>query len=298
MNIETQPLREALLKMIIEDHNKPVIAEYEIVRFIYTLYRDKEYDGVKIGKIKQQEPDFRVISNSISNLLSSRVMTRCKNLPIYQLTSKNKATAQQIICSLNPCSYLSYLSAMEWHGITDRIPNTLHLVASTADFFKTFHLDYLKKNFPEGENLTPLTPKRIVKSMTIEGKEVNFHQRKNAKIPKEQFNSGGIKVSTLGETFLDMLKYPDLCGGFDHVIDIFEEYGEQYLSVIVNDIDKNGSSMDKARAGYILEEICNLSHKKIELWKAGVQRGGTRRLIPNNAYTNVYSEVWCISINR
>lgn len=83
-----------------------------------------------------------------------------------------------------------------------------------------------------------------------------------------------------------------------HVQDVFKEYAAEHLPVIVKAVDKTGTGIDKARTGYLLEEVCGLTHRTIDNWKAGVQRGGSRKLVASNPYKNVYSEVWCISINN
>lgn len=44
-----------------------------------------------------------------------------------------------------------------------------------------------------------------------------------------------------------MLQEPDYCGGFSHVLEVFTEYAGHYLPVILK-------SIDKVRAGYILQE--------------------------------------------
>jgi hypothetical protein len=55
--------------------------------------------------------------------------------------------------------------------------------------------------------------------------------------------------------------------------------------------------MDQARAGYILEEKCGLSHALIDEWAKSAIRGGSRRLDPQAEYVPIFSERWCISIN-
>jgi predicted transcriptional regulator of viral defense system len=106
-----------------------------------------------------------------------------------------------------------------------------------------------------------------------------------------------IRISTIGRTFLDMLRRPDLCGGIFHVMDVFKDHSEKYLTLIIDEIDQHGKQIDKVRAGYILEEICGIHDERIEAWLQFVQRGGSRKLDPTEEYSSEYSERWCLSIN-
>ena len=39
--------------------------------------------------------------------------------------------------------------------------------------------------------------------------------------------------------------------------------------------------------------------KRITDWKRGsISRGGSRKMISNDAYSDIYSEEWCISLNH
>ncbi|EKN6356466.1 TPA: type IV toxin-antitoxin system AbiEi family antitoxin [Yersinia enterocolitica] len=297
MKEETISLRESLRRLILEKHEKPVIADYEIHWYLYELYRDKYYDGIKIGKITASEPDYRVINDAAANLIHRGIISRCVDGNVYVINNREKPTAQQVICCLNPCSYIAYISAMEWHGITDRINHTIHVIQSYPSFMNDLFREKIRKNFPNITNDSYLFPKNISSIDTYDGKKFVPHKTKNFKMRNEQFSSGGVRVTNIGETFLDMIKKPEFCGGFNHVINVFENYAKKYLPVILKEITKNGSSMDQARAGYILEEICGLNHKSIDEWKINVQRGGSRKLVSSNPYSDVFSEVWCISIN-
>lgn len=291
-------LKEALKEIIWNDHPNPVITLYELKMYIYKLYKDGYYNGRKIGKLSLVEPEPRTITNRISNMTNSGVIKQDLSLPIYFISNKEKPTALQVICAINPYSYIAYLSAMAWHGLTDRMPYTIHVITCTLSEYKLRAERYVLENIPDVSDISPLIPPRVINYPAYDGKSFEFHQTKKFKLPKEQSGSGGVRVTSIGDTFLDMLKKPDLCGGFEHVIDIFQEYGSEYLAVIVKAIDNKGNAMDKARVGYILEEICGLSHKTINTWKSGVSRGGSRKLVPSNPYVDIYSETWCISINR
>jgi predicted transcriptional regulator of viral defense system len=105
------------------------------------------------------------------------------------------------------------------------------------------------------------------------------------------------RVATIGRTFLDMLREPDLCGGIYHVLDIFAEQAPRYLRLIVDEIDRHGTKIDKVRAGYVLAERLNLTHPAFAVWQTCAQRGGSRKLDAQADYSPRFSETWCLSIN-
>lgn len=294
---KTIPLNEALKLTLIEKHNKPIVNLYEVIMYMYKLYSERSYGGLSIGKISALEPDIRVINRHIDELIEKDVISQHLGLPIYMIRSKPRPTAQQFICSINPFSHIAYLSAMEWHGITDRIPHTLHSVTCSQSAYKSYQKKKIKSDLGEVNDEHQLIVPRVTKIPSFDNKRFQLHQSKNYQQPREVSDSGGVRVSSLGDTFLDMLKKPELCGGFSHVMDIYQEYAEEHLALIVRAVDKKGTGIDKARAGFVLEERCGLSHRIIDNWKKTVQRGGSRKLIPENEYRDVYSETWCISIN-
>lgn len=106
-----------------------------------------------------------------------------------------------------------------------------------------------------------------------------------------------LRVSTIGRTFLDMLRNPELCGGINHILDVFHEYGKKYLRLITDDIDKNGEPIDKVRAGYILNERLGINNEVINGWSSFAQRGGSRKLDSSSEYFPEWSDKWKISLN-
>jgi predicted transcriptional regulator of viral defense system len=106
-----------------------------------------------------------------------------------------------------------------------------------------------------------------------------------------------LRISTIGRTFLDMLKNPDLCGGMAHVLDVYAEHAETYLRLIVDEVTSHGGPIDKVRAGYILDERLGLKDPIIDVWVSHAQRGGSRKLDATAEYVPEYSEKWCLSIN-
>jgi predicted transcriptional regulator of viral defense system len=106
-----------------------------------------------------------------------------------------------------------------------------------------------------------------------------------------------LRVSTLGRTFLDMLRNPELCGGMHHVIEVYEEYAETYQRLIVDEIEQHGAPIDKVRAGYLLDKRVKLKNPTVESWVRFAQRGGSRKLDASAEYAPRWSDKWCLSLN-
>ena len=80
--------------------------------------------------------------------------------------------------------------------------------------------------------------------------------------------STGVRVATIGRTFLDMVREPELCGGILHVIDVYRSQAAQYLSLIIDDAERHGTAIDKVRLGFLLTEVC---HSAISFAKIAVE---------------------------
>lgn len=306
---KTIPLYSAIESKILATHEKPVIHEYEYIRHVAELYRNRTYLGSTIQKISSPYPEKFILSRHLQALINNGVLKQVGSLPIYSFSSA-KTSAQQVVCTLNPFSYLSHLSAMEWHHLTDRIPHAIHLVTCSQKQFKILADELANKDFPplekiSGETFTyevisgvPITHQKI-NNKKIMKYTIHEHSQKNFKNMPIQQDSGGIRVASVGQTFLDMLKEPNFCGGINHVLEVFEEHAERYLSLIVRAADKQGSTIDKMRVGYLLEERFGFAKNNptIEGWKTLAQRGGSRVLVAGEPYSNIFSETWCLSIN-
>lgn len=306
---KTISLYSAIESKILAMREKPVIHEYEYIRHVAELYRNRTYLGSTIQKISSPYPEKYILSRHLQGLINNGVLNQIGSLPIYSF-SGTQTSAQQIICTLNPFSYLSHLSAMEWHHMTDRIPHAIHLITCSQRQFKTLADKLASKDFPSlervsGETFTyqdipgvPITHQKI-NAKKIMKYTIHEHSRKTFRNMPTQQGSGGIRVASVGQTFLDMLKEPDFCGGINHVLEVFEEHAERYLSLIIRATDKQGSTIDKMRVGYLLEERFGLAKNNptIEGWKTSAQRGGSRVLVAGEPYANTFSETWCLSIN-
>lgn len=218
---------------------------------------------------------------------------------VFQLFGRNKPLPMEVACSVDPFAYVSHLSAMEYHGITDRFPKILYLSTPPEREWKEQADARMGKDLKElkGDYLAAKLPAlRFQKLERIDGMRVELMRRSHRGAFKT-IKSPSIRVAMVGRTFLDMLREPELCGGMQHVVDTYREYAAKYLKLIIDEVDKHGTSIEHARAGYLLETICGLSDPLIDAWASKVQRGGSRKLDPQAEYAPFFSERWALSVN-
>jgi predicted transcriptional regulator of viral defense system len=202
---------------------------------------------------------------------------------------------------VDPFAYVSHLSAMEWHGLTDRIPKILFISSPIPRDWRRFARKKMQKDLGSNEHyvsyLDSSLPRLRRLSLTkAAGKTVHRH----ASLHTGAFTSvkdRPLRVSTIGRTFRDMIREPDLCGGIYHVLNVYQQHAERYLPLIVDEIDRHGTQIEKVRAGYILEERLALSDEIFTRWGSFIQRGGSRKLYANSEYSPRFSEKWCLSLN-
>lgn len=288
-------LKEALAKKI-SKIAQPVITEYELGVMVYNLYLSGKYEGRPLS-ISKNKAERRELTTVINNQLSSGVLDAFKeHHSVYKLFGKKTFNEEEVICSINPFAYISHLSAMEYHGLTDTIPRVLIYSTPDAKTWRTLARKKIEKDYNKNNKdiLAPLSHiklNKLGKKKLINYSSVHFGSYISIK-------NRLLRISSVGRTFLDMIRKPDLCGGIYNVLQAYEEYSEIYLGLILDEVDSNGNQIEKVRAGYILEERCGIQNNpRIEKWKEYAQRGGSRKLDPNNDYSSDYSESWCLSIN-
>ena len=277
-----------LQKTILSEHTEGLLSRYEFVKYVATVWAEE---------IPPKAVTSSHVKKNLMKLIDSGIFTQIQDLPLYKLVGHPALSAQQIICKLNPYCYLSHLSAMEWHHLTDRIPHSLHIIACSSREFRKLSLTQAELDFPDSPKLPYVPYKYHTVKEPILDKRIEEHRRKQFINPVPIDDSGGVRVASIGQTFLDMLKEPDYCGGISHVLEVFEDQAEQYLAVILKTVEREGNSIDKVRMGYVLQERLGLSSPVIESWKAFAQRGSSRVLVAGQPYQNIYSEAWSLSLN-
>lgn len=290
------------LTLTLGELDQPILTRYQIGLTLYRLYFKKKYKNQAVNldsKDLEKLPDFK---KTIENLINIGILLENKSFPaktVFNFVGKTKVDPLEIVCTLDPFSYISHLSAMEFYGITDRFSKVIHISSPRKNIWNNYAKDKMYKDLKEDyENyISTKYPKltnfniekidgKIVKSFNC----LHLGAFKNIK-------DMNIRVSTIGRTFLNMLQNPELCGGINHVIDCFEKHADNYFKNIVDELENNGKKIDKIRAGYILDEICDLKHDIYREWIKFSQRGGSMKLDSSKEYDPNYSVKWKISIN-
>lgn len=279
-----------------------VVTRYELGTLVYQLYRAKRFQGQKV-RVTKDAPFPQDLSNVIKTLLGQGILSPDRDFPngrVFRILGKKTVPAEDIACTVDPFAFVSHLSAMDYHGLTDRLPRSLYLSSPVEKKWKAlahqrtqrdcegFLRDYLQSGFPTLQRVAM----REISKRPIRRRGVSNSLGAYRKIRERAF-----RLATIGRTFLDMIRDPALCGGISHVLDVYEQHANSYLPLIIEEVEQHGNAIDKVRTGYVLDERCSLEHQSIERWKKFAQRGGSRKLDAQGEYSSKYSEKWCLSIN-
>lgn len=295
--------KQTLLRALAQElgrKQQPVITSYQLGKLIFSAYAHNGIGDTSLN-LKKSVPKKAQYNSALSDMLNAGVLTKFSGLSgnYFKILGMADVDAEEIICSIDPFCYVSHLSAMAYHGITDRLPRTVFVSSPSPKEWKNFATEQMKKDLGElyesyiEQRFPQMTRPRPDK---IAGRVVEFKHSSHLGAYRN-VQGKSLRVSTISRTFLDMLRDPELCGGMQHVIDVYREYSKQYLRQIIDEIDAHGKEIEKARAGFILENEIGVSDSRIDSWQSKAQRGGSRKLDPNNEYSPFFSERWAISLN-
>lgn len=282
------------LANLLEANGKPVLTQFNFFRLIWQMYA--EPPGKKLY-LRHETPSQDDYVRLRLNLKKTGMIgaDRDYGTRVIRVLTVSDLPAENIICLVDPTCYVSHLSAMQRWGLTDRSPDALVLTRpdrkTAAVQLQTYMTDAL------GEDEYTCFPLKVIEHPDrVRRRPVHIYESKTAGTFLKN-RSDDVRLSTIGQTFLDMLQKPDLCGGMPHILDVWEEHAKSYLDEIVAAVDTTTTGLVKSRAGYILEERLGLHHPGVGPWKALSQRGGSRKLDPAKEFTPTFSETWMISLN-
>lgn len=290
------------LSLQLMELNQPVVTLYQLALITHQLYRAKSFRGESIQSITKDAADAQALSHALEILLDDGILDPYKGFPkhsVFGLLGRSNDAPAEVACAVDPFCYLSHLSAMEHHGLTNRMPSKLFLSSPGRDEWRGYATERMERDLKEGlESYREQGLPELRKTAMTRIGRTEVHRHNSIHLGAYKNTTGKvIRVSSVGRTFLDMLRKPDLCGGINHVIEVYEEHAESYLKLITDEIERHGRPIDKVRAGYILDEVIGLESDAIDQWLPLAQRGGSRRLDASEEYAEEFSEKWCLSIN-
>jgi hypothetical protein len=280
---------------------EPVITRYRLGLILHGLYTNQSFQGETLDDLKSESVTLEEFQFRLHELEYLKLLKSHPNFPskAYRLLGRKGESPEEVACTIDPFCYLSHLSAMCHHGLTNRLPVKLFVSSPALSMWKVeaearmkkdlgSHYDtYCESGMPR---LTRLNLSKIGR-MDVH----RFHSSHWGAYVNVRGRT--LRVASIGRTFLDMLRNPELCGGMRHVIEVYEQHAETYLPLIIDEVERNGSPIDKVRAGYLLDEKLGIKNEVVESWTAFAQRGGSRKLDAAGEYIPVWSSKWCLSLN-
>ena len=284
----------AKVSKILERRGWPVLNAWVLFSLIRTVHRETRRE------IPPPRDFYRIIY-ALSN--AGFISPDRDYLNHYRVASVADRPADEVVCLVDRFCCISHLSAMQRWGLTDRQPHSLMIARPDDASIKRMAAEIMKTE--ADENPWRYRPpakvggafrlNNIAHPKHVRQRSVELHSSRQFGNSMEDRNSFA-RVTSVGQTFLDMLRRPALCGGMAHVLDVWEEHARSHMAEIVAVVD-NAESIIKCRAGHIIEERLNISEPRVAAWRKFAQRGGSRRLDPGSPYIPDWSETWMISLN-
>ena len=211
---------------LLEENDRPVLTQFDFFQIVRQMYRESPDKKLYLRHFTPSREDYFRLR---SNLNSQGVIgpDRDYGARVIRVLAISDLPAESIVCLIDPTCYISHLSAMQRWGLTDRRPDALMLSRPDRKTTAARLRAYMTQNLGEGEtNLFPL--KIVGHPPVVRRRAVRVHESKTAGAFLKN-RGDGVFLSTIGQTFLDMLQKPDLCGGMPHVLDVWEEHAKTYL---------------------------------------------------------------------
>ncbi|NQV46308.1 MAG: hypothetical protein HQ504_00850 [Rhodospirillaceae bacterium] len=304
--MDTLSFSQAMV-LALADTGKPVISDFDLSIIIAELLTYKMYNSTRIS-VRQGDIDQESFTRRIRTIEKNRIVipdedfSRGRPSPkiryganVWWISGAPKGTAEDVACITDPFCHISYLSAMQRYGLTERAPKNLILGTYKRDAWNS-QRDKLEETILEKINADGLALRKISMPSKIRGRKIEIHEFGQPRKTIDVVDTFA-RVSEIGTTFVDMLERPELCGGMEHILTIWENESEKYLDQIIRSVDQTPRKITKVRAGYILDERMGLNDTRVMKWQTYATRGGDQKLDPHGDFRPPYSDKWMISIN-
>lgn len=286
---------------LFNEYTYTAISSLELFQQFCILFNNRQYLDKEISLPKTASLDNRFLTFTKS--LKAEGFTHVKKH--FILDKSKDVTPASIICSIYPSTYISYLSAMRFYSITDRLPKITQLITPTRSEWKEqtqMEMFVFNHLYDWNIDVIPSYKKYTIPFPNpINGQILNFPCETYSKSHLSPYiqMSDGTRVIVIGNLFVEMLENPINCGGIDHVLDTYINFGMIFKKEIFTALPKY-SNLTQAKVGFIFEQLLGLKNNdflnKIKSNQKDI-RGGSRKFISFESYNDVYSPEWNISLN-
>lgn len=306
------------LRKILVDRKHPVVTEYELFLELRALMRVGEFEGEALRLRKDQEATREDLRRRVRDLVKNRYLrpdedfygtqqdryASNQHFKVWRISDLPDGSADDIAALVDPFCYISHLSAMQRHGLTNRNPAALHLSTLSAPLWREARdqrvlADYghpleIAESATRPAGAVPL--EKIKLPSPLRGRSIELH---TTKYPAETRPIRGsyARIATIGDVFAQMLDSPEDCGGMAHVIEIWAKESGPFIDQIIKAVDNNHTDIVKVRAGYLLEVLLSINDPRVDAWQQFAQRGSSRKLDASKPYLPTFSEKWMLSVN-
>lgn len=296
---------DALLDIILSSR-KSAISRQSLYKEFIKLWMDKKYKYIKIIDLRYNSKDYKKKFRRVLKELETSDQLKCIGDEIVGASyfinlAISPLDPLKIISDLYSLGYFSHLSAMKIHKLVNRDSDIVYFSTVDRKTWKKHFLDNLEKdksipldNYEK--DITDLIP-RFPTEENYLSKYLLVFTNKNL---GQWENINGFRVRKLSYLFLDMVRSPQYCGGVETVISVFEKYAPILLEEIIETAHKHGTNIDRARIGFILNELMGVVHPLLEQWKIEMLglRGGSRKFVAYLPFEPEFSPIWNISLNH
>lgn len=301
------------------------------------IWTEKNYNQQIVTGIASNAIPINKFRKILNNLLSIEALKGfhknekdyvffIKNTKLFHKNQKPDLEPERILSGIFPYSYISHFSAMRLYGLTEIKPSAIYITVPTRPHWKEFLLADLKENFSfyKRDNTVVVDDDIYYESPTLKLNRVQVNKNQIFtpypfdQIFKDLFPNqniiiitkkvlddaewwSGYHVQNISSLYLDMIKFPHYCGGLLHVIQVMKtSLNNDILTQILEKIENFGTSLDRARFGFICEKLLDIQHPIISEWRTQQEgkRGSSRKLIASADFDSVFDPDWNISINH
>jgi predicted transcriptional regulator of viral defense system len=297
-------IEKALYNWYLNDYPLRIITkEYLFFQFLL-LWKQGSYKGKSLSNISYRHNfnhSFEKVEEYFRKDKNLLVQDKLHGKYSHVTKTNQKLTPEEAICSIYPFGYFNYLTALQRYGFTEIQSKKLYFSIISRSDWNIFFQNLLSKidysYLPQRYDLD------LRKLKPTYPQESHFNYKKLILIQQKNIdlynNINNLRINSIGSLFIDITRRPELSGGFDTVKECYKNFSQKYLNEIYMAIEIKGTSIDKARIGYLLDKFVGINDSTIRKWKRDMVglRGSSRKLIASEPFAPTFDPEWNISLN-